>query len=383
MEKYTVKNGKALRYGFTTGSCATAAAAAAAQMLLTDTAVIDAVITLPGGEQATFGIGQIDRSKSSVSCCVTKDGGDDPDATHGAEIFAAVTKAKQPGICIRGGVGVGTVTAKGLKIPVGEAAINPVPRRMIKENLQRIAKKNGFDLAQEGLEVVISVPSGVEIAKKTYNPRLGIVGGISILGTTGIVDPMSEKALVDTIKAVIDKQYAENPKRILIAPGNYGRDFCRESLHLEIERAVPVSNYIGEALDYIKYKGFQEVLLVGHTGKLIKIAAGVMNTHSAYADARMEVIGVHSAICGADGETVHRIMQCVTTDQAFDLLKEKPYYGAVKAAILEKILYHLGFRLKEETKIEVILFTGDRNHVMKSAGADRLAEAIRKDERKV
>ncbi len=382
MEKYTVKNGKALRYGFTTGSCAAAAAAAAAQMLLTDTAVTGAVITLPGGEQAAFAIEQIDRSKSSVSCCVIKDGGDDPDATHGAEIFAAVKKTGEPGIRIGGGEGVGMVTAKGLQIPVGEAAINPVPRRMIRENLQRIAEENSFDLEQEGLEVVISVPGGAEIAKKTYNPRLGIVGGISILGTTGIVDPMSEKALVDTIKAVIDKQYAENPERILIAPGNYGRDFCREYLHLDIERAVPVSNYIGEALDYIKYKGFEQILLVGHTGKLIKLAAGVMNTHSAYADARMEVIGVHSAICGADQDTVRGIMECVTTDQAFDLLKERPYYAAVKDAILEKVLYHLKFRLKEAADIEVVLFTGDRNHVMKSAGANRLIEAIRKDERK-
>lgn len=150
-----------------------------------------------------------------------------------------------------------------------------------------------------GLDVEISVPGGDEIAKKTYNPRLGIVGGISILGTSGVVDPMSEKALIDTIKVVVDRQHAKDPEHILIAPGNYGRDFCREELGLDIENAVPVSNYIGEALDYIRYKGFKKILFVGHTGKLIKTAAGIMNTHSSYADGRMEIIAVHSALWGA------------------------------------------------------------------------------------
>ncbi|MEE0515914.1 MAG: cobalt-precorrin-5B (C(1))-methyltransferase, partial [Emergencia sp.] len=197
-----------------------------------------------------------------------------------------------------------------------------------------------------------------------------------------IVDPMSEKALVDTIKAVIDKQYAENPDRILIAPGNYGRDFCRRELDLDIEKSVPVSNYIGEALDYIGYKGFSEILLVGHTGKLIKIAAGIMNTHSSYADGRMEVIGCHSAVCGADAETVSKILDCITTDDAFDLIADKPYYEAVKARIMERTMYHLNFRLKGKAKIETVMFTTDRRHMIKSAGADLLAEKLRKDHRK-
>lgn len=429
MEKYTVKNGKKLKCGFTTGSCAAAAAAAAAAMLFSGEKKTAAEIRLPSGESAVLPVEDIEIERDSASCCVVKDGGDDPDATHGAKIFAKVTRntgfsatsalesasetsekktaEAQPEVSadgrqgdgreqkdrpdirsfpvrngrltLLGGRGVGTVTAKGLQCRQGEPAINPVPRKMIFENVKRICDAYG---SQDALTIEISVPDGEEIAKKTYNPRLGILGGISILGTTGIVDPMSEKALVDTIKAVIDKQYAENPDRILIAPGNYGRDFCRRELGFDIEKSVPVSNYIGEALDYIGYKGFSEILLVGHTGKLIKIAAGIMNTHSSYADGRMEVIGVHSAVCGADAETVTKILSCITTDDAFDLIADKPYYEAVKARIMERTMYHLNFRLKGRAKIETVMFTTDRRHMIKSAGADLLAEQLRKDQRK-
>ena len=369
MEKFTVKNGKALRFGYTTGSCATAAAAAAAEMLLSGSRVERADITLPSGEKAVFTIEDIDMREDAVTCSVTKDGGDDPDATHGAKIFAKVKK-READILLIGGRGVGLVTAKGLQCKVGEPAINPVPRKMIRENARRILQSYNADC---GLEITISVPDGAEIAQKTYNPRLGIVDGISILGTTGIVDPMSEKALVDTINSVVDKQYAEDSENILISPGNYGREFCQEYLQLDIQRSVPVSNYIGEALDYIRYKGFKRILFVGHTGKLIKIAAGVMNTHSSYADCRMEVIGVHSAICGADPQTVGQIMNCVTTDEAFDLIKDMSYYEAVKNRILEKVLYHLRFRLKGAAEIEIVMFTSDRDHIIKSPGADDMA----------
>ncbi|MGN0658060.1 MAG: cobalt-precorrin-5B (C(1))-methyltransferase CbiD [Emergencia sp.] len=365
MEKYTVKNGKKLRYGFTTGSCAAAAAAAAAQMLLTGSRIAGARINLPSGETADFIIEDAELKEGYARCAVIKDGGDDPDVTHGARICARAAYTAE-GITLKGGEGVGVVTAKGLQVPPGEPAINPVPRKMILENTARIMEKCGYD---GGLEIEISVPGGEEIARKTYNPRLGIRGGISILGTTGIVDPMSEKALVDTIKAVIDRQYEEDPVHILIAPGNYGRDFCREYLRLDIERAVPVSNYIGEALDYIRYKGFQKILFVGHTGKLIKIAAGVMNTHSSCADCRMEIIGVHSALNGAAPETVRQIMDCITTDDAFDLIKDEPYYEAVKKSILDKVLYHLNYRLKSEAEIETIMFTTDRRHIIQSSGA--------------
>lgn len=365
-----------MRFGYTTGSCAAAAATAAAEMLLSQKKTETVAVSLPGGENALFSLQNIEIGRDRVRCSVTKDGGDDPDATHGAEIFAEVRFGDQEGaVGIIGGKGVGVVTAKGLQCAVGEPAINPVPRKMIRENCRRILEKYG---AKRGIDVEISVPGGEEIAKKTFNPRLGIEGGISILGTTGIVEPMSEKALVDTIKAVIDRQYAEDPECILISPGNYGRDFCREYLHLDIERSVPVSNYIGEALDYIRYRGFKKILLVGHTGKLIKTAAGVMNTHSSYADCRLEVIGLYSALSGADRKTVEQITECVNTDEAFDLIASQPYYEEVKRRILEKSLYHLRLRLRdEEAELETVMFTTDRRHIIKSGQADRLIRYFR------
>ena len=391
MEKFTVKNGKQMRFGFTTGSCAAAAACGSAYMLLTGTACRAAEILLPGGEKVMLPVNYLRVEDERVVCSVRKDGGDDPDVTDGAEIVADVSfrrtsedpesrDGKSPvfwkDMVLFGGEGVGLVTADGLRCAKGEPAINPTPRRMIFENVDRVRKAAGRNIP---LTIEISVPEGKSIAEKTYNPRLGIMGGISILGTTGIVDPMSEKALVDTIKMVIDQKFAENPERILIAPGNYGREFCQQELGLDLEQAAPVSNYLGEALDYIRYKGFKEILLVGHTGKLIKAAAGIMNTHSSYADGRMEIIGIHSVLCGADREMASLIMNCVSTDAAFDLLRDKPYYEQVKESILARVLYHLRFRLRNECRIQVVMFTSDRRHVIRSEGAEQLIEAVRND----
>lgn len=375
MEKFAVVGGKALRRGYTTGSCATATATAAAEMLLSGKQITDVTILLPSGDKVAFEIDDIVIAKEFVSCSTIKDGGDDPDATHGAKIFAKVSIADKD-ITIKGGKGVGTVTAKGLQIPPGEPAINPMPRKMIRENVTRVTEQHKYT---KGLEVEISVPEGEEIAKKTFNPRMGILGGISILGTTGVVEPMSEKALVDTFKSVIDQQYVQDPEHILISPGNYGKDFCRDYLNLDIEKSVQISNFVGECLDYIKYKGFKKILFVGHTGKLIKLAAGIMNTHSAYADARMEIIGIYSALSGAGTETLNQIMNCVTTDDAFDLIKDKPYYEEVKERLLDRVMYHLNYRLKEEVEIEVVMYTNDRNHIIKSNGADSLIKYFGED----
>ena len=257
-------------------------------------------------------------------------------------------------------------------------SINPMPRQMIVDSIERVKKSHDFS---GGLAVEISVPRGEEAAQKTFNPRLGIVGGISILGTTGIVEPMSEKALVDTIKISIDKRYAENPESILISPGNYGRKYCMEELELDIDKSVQISNYVGEALDYIKYKGFKEILLVGHMGKLVKLAAGVMNTHSAYADCRMETIGVHCACLGANPETVEAILGCITTDEAFDIIKDKPYDGAVKERLIAKVMDHLNFRLKNQVKIEVLMFSTGRDHIIKSSGAEEFINKFTEEEK--
>ncbi len=401
-KEVSIVRGKELKKGFTTGSCAAAAASAASKMLLTGDIVSTVDISLPSGEKTSFDVTDCVIKKEYCSCSVIKDAGDDPDVTDGLKIFARAYKGSwdkaeidlledEIKFClpqndedvsslvrvhIAGGTGVGKVTEKGLQCKVGEPAINPVPRKMIIKNIERIAESEGYS---GDISVIIYVPSGAETAKKTFNPKLGIIGGISILGTTGIVDPMSEKALIDTIKVSVDKRFAENKDIVLMSPGNYGKDFCREELNLDIERAVEISNFVGDALDYIKYKGFKKILFVGHTGKLVKLAAGVMNTHSAYADCRMETIACHSGCLGADAGTMRDIMKCITTDKAFDTIKDKPYYEDVKRAILDKAMHHLNFRLKGDVDIEILMFTTTKEHIIKSDGADEYIRLVRED----
>ncbi len=377
---YVVKMARRLKTGYTTGACAAAAAAAATEMALTGQSVAGAYVELPKGETAVFSINNQEFNKGFGRCSVTKDGGDDPDVTHGLEIFADVRLHQGEAenlpspVSVDGGEGVGRVTRAGLRRDVGNAAINPTPLKMIEESVGKVLKSHGSEAAAE---VIISVPGGAETAEKTFNPRLGIVDGISILGTTGIVEPMSERALVDTVKAEVDVYRAVDGEKIIITPGNFGRDFIEEYLGIDIDKAVQCSNFIGESLDYIKYSGFRRIMLVGHTGKLIKLASGIMNTHSSYADGRMEIIASHAAANGAGAETVKSIMNCVTTDQALDTIIGEPYYEAVKESITEKVMEHLRFRLKNQCEIQVVMFTSDRNHIMKSSGAEKLIEEFR------
>ncbi len=358
-----MKNGERLRTGYTTGTTATVATVAAAKMLLTGEAIYEARVSLPQGEEALLEVKNCWIHEACCTAIVLKDGGDDPDITNGTEIHATVRLIAE-GIEIKGGKGVGTVTTEGMRCAKGEAAINPVPRKMIIDNLNNLAKELEY---RGGFSVTISVPDGEALAKQTYNPRLGIVGGISILGTTGIVWPMSEKALIDTIKVELDRKYADNPEYVIISPGNYGQDYCQNNLGIDINEAVKISNFLGDSLDYIAYKGFKRVLLVGHTGKLVKVAGGIMNTHSSYGDCRMEIISAYSALLGADSETVDNILNCVTTDQAMDIIKEKEYYSSLKKKLAERVKYHLNFRLKGKAEIEFIMFTTDKRHTMESS----------------
>lgn len=372
---YAVVGGKKLKQGYTTGSCAAAAAAASCQMMLTGVILPSVSFVLPSGDSATMEIYDLDVREDRAICAVIKDGGDDPDVTTGLKVFAEVSRVDgscetpEERVLIEGGQGVGRVTEEGLQIPVGEVAINPVPRRMIRENVIRVADSLGYNGA---LKVVISVPGGEEVAKKTFNSRLGIMGGISIIGTTGIVEPMSEKALIDTIKAFVDKYRVKDPDTILITPGNYGADFIREYLGIDLEKAVQISNFVGESLDYIRYRGFKRILFIGHTGKLIKTAAGVMNTHSAYADCRMEIISAMAAARGADQEKIQAILKCVTTDKAFDILKGESYFEEVKRDIVDRALFHLRARAGEGIQVETVMFTTDRTNIMMSDGAKDL-----------
>lgn len=370
-----VKGGKEMRLGFTTGSSAAAAAKAAAVTLLSGKPQEMVKISTPSGKALLIEVLETSMEPGSVTCCVRKDAGDDPDVTDGILIFAQVKKTDS-GISIDGGKGIGRVTRPGLSCKVNEAAINPVPRDMIAAGLREIAGK--FDYGG-GFSVVISAPEGERIAQNTYNPRLGIVGGISILGTAGIVEPMSEAALVETIKVEIDSKLAGGATKLLVTPGNYGRDFARDALGLDIGAGIKSSNYIGETLDYAVYKGVKQMLLIGHAGKLVKLAAGVMNTHSRVADCRAEAVAAHAALHGADREQVRKLMACITVEEMDRLLVKWGLLRAVWQTLLVKIMEHIAQRTGGRCTVEVVVFTHQEGILAQTNGAAALAAEFHTD----
>ena len=375
MEEFIEKEGKKLRFGYTTGSCAAAAAKAAAWMLLTGQKKEEISLITPKGVALTLPVLDISMEENRVSCAIRKDSGDDPDVTNGTLVYAEITAKVEPGIAIDGGFGVGRVTKKGLDQPVGNAAINSVPRQMIRENLEEILTLTDQKC---GLNVVISVPEGEKLAKQTFNPRLGIVGGISILGTTGIVEPMSEKALVDTIRVELRQRRANGDEYVLLTPGNYGCDFIRAGLALNPEQAVQTSNFIGQTLDICRELGFRGALLVGHIGKLVKIAGGMMNTHSKYGDCRMEILAAHAGIAGLSPEKIGEILECVACDDALRILRDAGCMEETLAGLLSRILFHLRHRAGEDMEVGTILFSKEYGLLAQSDNAMELIEKISK-----
>ena len=351
-ERYIRSGDKLLRCGYTTGTCAALAASGAAALLLTGEAPAVLRLVTPKGWPVELEPEFCRMEGSAALCAVRKDAGDDPDVTDGMLIRAAVTKTER-GMEIDGGEGVGRVTKPGLDRPVGEAAINSVPRKMIREAAGKLCTACGYT---GGLRIVISAPGGEEIAKKTFNPQLGIMGGISILGSSGIVEPMSERAIVDTTALEI-RQAAESGKRLILLPGNYGMDYLTEKLpELAAIPRAKCSNYIGEAIDATKLAGFGEVLLIGHVGKLVKLAGGIMNTHSKTADCRRELFVCHAALCGADIETCRALMAEITTEGCLDVLEHTGLRGAVLDSLLcaiQEALTHRG----GEMRIGALLFS--------------------------
>lgn len=395
LERYVYKNQKKLRCGYTTGTCACAAAKAAAQMLLSGKDVLEVNVETPMGVHLQLSVEKIVRGAESVSCAIKKDSGDDPDVTNGIYIYAEVSYVIgsnkechinnnkygihnnvdeiSKNVIIDGGIGIGRITKKGLQCPIGEAAINPVPLKMIADGVSDIADRYSY----EGiLKVVISAPEGVEIAKKTFNPQLGIVGGISILGTTGIVEPMSEQAIIDTIRTEINMHMADGERTLLIAPGNYGQDFLLNNLNIELKRSIKCSNYIGDTIDMVCDAGAESMLLVGHIGKLVKLGAGIMNTHSRVADGRMEVLSACAIQAGAEADIARKILDCVTTDAALEILKESDILeGAMEQLMIriEKVLQH---RSSERIRIGAIVFSNEYGILGKTKLADELVKSI-------
>ena len=369
MEEYRVFEGKKLRYGYTTGTCAAAAAKAATEMLFTKQRVDYIKIDTPKGITLNLEVEDVSIADDIISCAIRKDAGDDPDDTNGILIYAAVHKCSEEGIELLGGVGVGKVTMPGLACLVGSPAINPVPRKMIIEAVASVARDNCYD---GGLKVTISVPEGVEIAKKTFNPRLGIVGGLSILGTSGIVEPMSEKALVDTIYVEMDVQKSKGNENLLVFFGNYGQDFANDVLNLSISDAVTCSNFVGEVLDYAVFKGFRSVLIIGHSGKLVKLSQGVMNTHSKYADCRTDALALYAMFEGASKDIGLEIASALTTDEAVKILKREELDKAVLRKINERVEFYMQQRVHGKIKTAALMFSNAHGLLGKTASAEEL-----------
>ena len=369
LELYIPVGRQKLRCGYTTGTCAAAAAAGAAARLLTGETLPAVRIITPAGVAVEAELLQHAAGEGWAACAVRKDGGDDPDVTDGALIFARVERTDTPGIIIDGGEGVGRVTLPGLDQPVGAAAINSTPRRMIGEQMEAVMAKAGYT---GGLRAVISVPEGEALAKRTFNPRLGIVGGISILGTSGIVKPMSEAALIDSLYLEMDQRRAAGTEDLLLTPGNYGESFAREVLGLNLDRWCMCSNYLGAAIDHAAGAGFRSVLVVGHLGKLIKAAAGCMNTHSKTADARRETLTAHAALAGADGALLRALFDSPTTDAGVELLKQAGLLEPVMASIGEALDGQLKRRAGEGLTIEALFFSNQYGILGKTPGAEAL-----------
>lgn len=369
-----------LRKGYTTGSCAAAAAKAASYMLLTGKTLSKTSILTPAGITYYADIEDISRNGGSVSCAVRKDSGDDPDITNGILIYAEVSIAEDTEVKVEimGGKGIGTVTKPGLDRPVGSPAINSTPLTMITQEVKAVAELAEFT---GRIRVVISAPEGEKIAARTFNPKLGIEGGISIIGTSGIVEPMSTRALLDTIRLELKQRMESGYDYAVIAPGNYGRELILNRFGYDIDKSIKCSNYIGETLDMASELGYKKILLAGHIGKLVKVAGGIMNTHSKEADCRMEILTAISAINGADNSLCMNIMECVTTEEALRLIDAAGLKDAVMNEVTKRIEIHLADRVRRRTdatgvgdqpdmQADVIVYSNEHGILGMSKGAE-------------
>lgn len=372
---FIIKNNKKMQFGYTTGTCAAAATKAAAMMLLGGERIPYVLLKTPKGIELNLEVLDIEMGEDFVKCAIMKDAGDDPDVTHGLKIYASVSKIKQ-GFSIEGGIGVGRVTAPGLEQPVGEAAINSTPRKMIEEALFVVSKEFSYE---GGLVSEISVPLGVETAKQTFNPRLGIVGGISILGTSGIVEPMSERALLRSLEIEIGQQIKKGRKNLVVTLGNYGKAFLDGMENFPLKDSVKCSNYIGEALDMALNQGAESVLFIAHIGKFVKVGGGIMNTHSRNADSRGEIMAACALRAGADRETAMRLLDIQTTDEGVEILEEANLLDDSIAQLMKKIKFYLNHRTYGKLKAEAMIYSNAHGYLGETEGFKDLVERVRQE----
>ncbi len=387
MERFVRKNQKNLKSGITTGTCAAAAAKAAASLLLLGIRQESVDIYTPKGITVRVPVSLSDRTEDEATYTVVKESGDDPDVTNHCRVCVTLSRRcgrrenvfldeRYPNLILDGGIGVGRVTREGLEQKIGQAAINVVPRSMIFQAVGEIC-----DLAEykDPLLITVSVPEGEALAEKTFNPKLGIIGGISVLGTSGILEPMSERAIIDTIETQIRQLSVQGEKSLLVTPGNYGQTFAEKCLHLDLRESIKCSNYIGDTLDLAVSYGMEKLLLVGNIGKLVKLAANIMNTHSKTADARCEILALHTCLCGGSREMAETIMSCIGTEEILAYLEEWQLKDAVMKSICQKIEKHVGNRVGDKMKFGVILFSEKFGLLGQTADAkELLAERAQK-----
>lgn len=346
-------------------------------MLLTGKEKKAITIITPKGIPFDAEIVDIERNEKAVTCAVIKDGGDDPDVTTGAHICATVTikeafwdrQSAASTVIIDGGAGVGRVTMPGLDQPVGNAAINHVPREMITKEVTEVMEVCDF---HGELSVLISVPEGEELASKTFNPRLGIVGGISILGTSGIVEPMSSKALLDTIRVELTQKRALGYTIAAVSPGNYGLDFMKSRFHYDLDKSVKCSNFIGDTIDMAAELGFEGMLLTGHIGKLIKVSGGIMNTHSKEGDCRMELLAAAGIHAGCSGDCARKVLENVTTEEGVRILQDAGCLEGAMQYSMGKIQYYLNKRAAGRLQVECMMYSNDFGLLAESAEAETM-----------
>ena len=371
---YSIKNNRKMRFGYTTGSCAAGAAKAAVSMLLKGGTVKTVELMTPKGILLNLEIVHIEKGIGQVSCAVKKFAGDDPDVTDGIEVFVKAEKTNFSGIRIEGGKGVGRVTKRGLEQPVGSPAINQVPRSMILREAEEICSETDYE---GGLLLTVSIPQGEEIAGRTFNPRLGIEGGISVLGTSGIVEPMSEAALIKSIEVEMRQKVENGAAYLLVTPGNYGAAFLREHMDLPFEENMKCSNYVGETLDMAVDMGVKGILFISHIGKFVKVAAGIMNTHSRCADARAEVLAANALRAGISLEGAKEILDTITTDEALAVIRREGLLEPVMKEITDRVEYYLNHRAYEGLLLGAVLFSNEYGYLGETRHAGELAELLK------
>jgi len=362
IDRYIIKNGHRLRYGYTTGSCAAAAARAAAEKLFFNRDLAVVTISTPRGWDVDIEIHEITGTGGYARCHVIKDAGDDPDCTDGMRIYASAKKSRECGVHVTGGEGIGIAGKKGLQVKAGAYAINPVPMKMIADEVAKALPEGS------GVIIEISAPQGVELAKKTFNPKLGIEGGISILGTTGIVEPISTEAIKESLelKLSIIKE-AGNDTAVLV-PGNYGKKFARESLHIPEDLIAEAGNYIGYMIEKAEYYGLKNLLLVGHIGKLIKVAGGIFDTHSRSTDARLEILSANYVYKTGNAGMAKKILECSTTEEALEFIDD----NAVYEMIAEKTAKRCREYSRSAVLVETVLFSMEKGLLAMTQGAGEM-----------